>query len=111
MKRKRIALLLNALVLPGLGQLYLGRRATGIAIIMLVNLLLLLALFMLMKGLAPVIAARVASGSISAREIHDALHGVAGFGKALLAGFALLWAFSVIDLLKAHDDTEPPPGN
>ena len=110
MKRKRIALLLNALVLPGLGQLYLGRRATGIAIIMLVNLLLLLALFVLMKGLAPVIAARVASGSISAREIHDALHGVAGFGKALLAGFALLWIFSIVDVARFHNDEKPSSG-
>jgi hypothetical protein len=111
MKRKRTALLLSALVLPGLGQLYLGRKTTGIAVIMLVNLLLLLALFVLMKGLAPVIAAQAVSGSVSAREIHSALDGVAGFGKALLAGFALLWVFSIVDILKAHDDTEPPPGS
>jgi len=108
MNRKRTALLLNALVLPGLGQLYLGRKTTGTAVIMLVNLLLLLALFVLMKGLAPVIAARAVSGSISAREIHDALHGVAGFGKALLAGFALLWVFSIVDIARFHNDSEPP---
>ena len=41
MNRRRTALLLNGLVLPGLGQLYLGRKTIGIAIIMLVNLLLL----------------------------------------------------------------------
>jgi TM2 domain-containing membrane protein YozV len=110
MKRKRTALLLNALVLPGLGQLYLGRKTTGTAIIMLVNLLLLLALFVLMKGLAPVIAARAVSGSISAREIHDALQGVAGFGKALLAGFALLWIFAIVDVARFHNDGEPSSG-
>jgi len=106
MNRKRTALLLNALVLPGLGQLYLGRKTTGIAVIMLVNLLLLLALFVLMKGLAPVIAARAVSGAVSAQEIHAALHGVAGFGKALLAGFALLWAFALVDIIRYRDDTE-----
>jgi TM2 domain-containing membrane protein YozV len=110
MKRKRTALLLNALVLPGLGQLYLGRKTTGTAIIMLVNLLLLLALFVLMKGLAPVIAARAVSGSISAREIHDVLQGVAGFGKALLAGFALLWIFAIVDVARFHNDGEPSSG-
>jgi len=110
MNRKMKALLLNALVLPGLGQLYLGRKATGIAIIMLVNLLLLLALFAVMKGLAPVIAAQAVSGSIGNREIQAALQGAAGFGKALLAGFALLWAFSIVDVLKAHDEDEPPGG-
>lgn len=108
MTRKRTALLLNAFVLPGLGQLYLGRKITGIAIIMLVNLLLLLAMFVLMKGLAPLIAAKVVSGGISAQEILAALHGVAGFGKALLAGLALLWFFSIIDVMKTRDDGEPP---
>jgi TM2 domain-containing membrane protein YozV len=110
MNRKKCALMLNALVLPGLGQLYLGRKATGIAIIMLVNLLLLLALFVLMKGLAPVIAAQAVSGSISAQEVYAALHGVAGFGKALLAGFALLWVFSIVDVLKVHNDGKLPAG-
>jgi TM2 domain-containing membrane protein YozV len=110
MNRKRTALLLNALVLPGLGQLYLGRKLTGSAIIMLVNLLLLLALFVLMKGLSPVIAARAVSGSISAQEIQGALHGVAGLGRALLAGLALLWAFSIIDVARFHNDGETPAG-
>jgi hypothetical protein len=110
MNRKRTALLLNALVLPGLGQLYLGRKVTGTAIIMLVNLLLLLALFVLMKGLAPVIAARAVSGSLGAQEVHAALHGVAGFGKALLAGFALLWAFSIIDAARFRKDGDTSAG-
>jgi TM2 domain-containing membrane protein YozV len=110
MNRKRTALLLNALVLPGLGQLYLGRKAAGIAIIMLVNLLLLLALLVLMKGLAPVIAAQAVSGGISAQEVLAGLHGAAGFGKALLAGFALLWVFSIADIVRAHVDGEPPEG-
>lgn len=110
MNRKRTALLLNALVLPGLGQLYLGRKATGIAIIMLVNLLLLLSLFVLMKGLAPVIAAQALSGGISAQEVRAALHGVAGFGKALLAGFALLWVFSIADVMRTRNDGEPTSG-
>lgn len=110
MNRKRTALLLNALVLPGLGQLYLGRKVTGTTIIMLVNLLLLLALLAVMKGLAPVIAARAVSSSISAQEVYAALHGAAGFGKALLAGLALLWVFSIVDVARVHNDGEPPSG-
>lgn len=106
MNRKRTALLLNALVLPGLGQLYLGRKAIGIAVIMLVNLLLLLALFVLLKGLAPAIAAQAVSGKVSAEEIHAALLGSAGFGKALLAGFALLWACALADIMRHRDDAE-----
>jgi TM2 domain-containing membrane protein YozV len=108
MNRKKTALLLSALVLPGLGQLYLGRKVAGIAIIMLVNLLLLLALFVLIKGLAPVIAARVVSSGISSDEVHAALQGVSGFGKGLLAGFILLWIVSIVDVIKAPDSSEPP---
>lgn len=111
MNRKRTALLLNALVVPGLGQLYLGRKATGIAIIMLVNLLLLLGLFVLLKGLAPVIAAQAVSGAVSVEEVYSALHGVGGFGKALLAGFACLWVFSIIDGLTGKDNEELPPAS
>lgn len=109
MNRKRTALLLNALVLPGLGQLYLGRKATAIAIIVLVNLLLLLGFFVLLKGLAPVIAAQAVSGAVSVEEVYSALRGVAGFGKTLLAGFACLWVFSIIDCLKSGEDGDPPP--
>ncbi len=104
MNRKKKALLLTALVLPGLGHLYLGRKASAIAIIMLVNLLMLLALFVLLKGLAPVIAAQAVSGGFSTTDVLTALHGVAGYGKALLAGFALLWAFSIIDCVRVRDD-------
>ena len=107
MNRKMKAMLLNALVLPGLGQLYLGRKATGIAIIMLVNLLLLLALFAVMKGLAPIIAAQAVSGTISPAEIQTALQGVGGFGKGLLAGFALLWTCALVDIIRWRDDAEP----
>lgn len=107
MKRKRTALLLSALVLPGLGQLYLGRKTAGIAIIMLVNLLLLLGLFVLLKGLAPVIAAQAVPGTISPAEIHTALQGVTGFGKGLLAGFALLWTYALVDIIRHRDDAEP----
>jgi hypothetical protein len=107
LKRTWTALLLNAFVLPGLGQLYMGRKVVGIAIIMLVNLLLLLALFVLMKGLSPVIAARVVSGSFSTRELMAALQGVTGFAQGLLAGFALLWTFAVVDVLRNRAPEEP----
>jgi hypothetical protein len=104
MKRKKTALLLNALVLPGLGQLYLGRKVMGIVIIMLVNLLLLMALFVVLKGLAPVIAAKALSGTVDVKEVMAEVQGMAGFGKGLLAAFALVWALALVDLIKKHDE-------
>lgn len=102
MNRKITALLLSALVLPGLGQLYLGRKLIGGILIVLVNLVLMLALFVLLRGLSPVIASKVAGGaiSISPSEVMAALDGATGFGKAVLAAFFIVWAFSVVDILK-----------
>lgn len=104
--RKMTALLLSALVLPGLGQLYLGRKMAGGILIVLVNVILLLALFVLLRGLSPVIAAQIAGGAISITpsEVMKALDGATGFGKAVLAAFFLVWTFSVVDVLRAHVD-------
>jgi hypothetical protein len=105
MNRKLSALLLSALVLPGLGQLYLGRKAVGGIIVAIVNLILLLALFVLLKGLSPVIASQIAAGAvnIAPSDVSKALDGVSGFGKAVLAAFFLVWAFSVADILRYRE--------
>lgn len=103
MNKKLAALLLSALVLPGLGQLYLGRRMVGGIIIVLVNLVLLLALFVLLRGLSPVIASQISGGviSITPSEVMKSLEGATGFGKAVLAAFFVLWTFSVVDILRS----------
>ena len=102
MNKKLTALLLSALVLPGLGQLYLGRKMIGGIILVLVNLVLLLALFVLLRGLSPVIASKIAGGAISITpsEVMQALDGVSGFGKAVLGAFFLLWSYSIVDILR-----------
>ena len=102
MNKKLTALLLSALVLPGLGQLYLGRKLAGGIIIVLINLVLLLALFVILRGLSPVIAAQIAGGAINITpsEVMNALEGATGFGKAVLAAFFLVWAFSVVDIIR-----------
>lgn len=102
MNKKLTALLLSALVLPGLGQLYLGRKMVGGIIIVLVNLVLLLAVFVLMRGLSPVIAKQIAGGAITIdpSEVMAALNGATGFGKGVLAAFFALWTFSVVDVLR-----------
>lgn len=103
MNKKISALLLSALVLPGLGQLYLGRKLVGGILIVLVNLILLLGLFVLLRGLSPLIAAKIAGGAISITpaEVMKSLNDTTGFGKAVLAAFSLVWTFSVVDILRA----------
>lgn len=105
MNKKLTALLLSGLVLPGLGQLYLGRKMMGGVILVLVNLVLIMALFVLLRGLSPVIAAQIAGGAISITptEVMKALDGATGFGKAVLAAFFLVWTFSIVDILRSKD--------
>jgi hypothetical protein len=106
MNRKLKALLLSALVLPGLGQLYLGRKIVGGTILVLVNLVLLLALFVVLRGLSPVIASHIAGGavSITSSDILKSLEGETGFGKIVLAAFFVVWAFSVVDILRFREE-------
>lgn len=105
MNKKLTALLLSALVLPGLGQLYLGRKMVGGILLALVNLVLLLALFVLLRALSPVIAAQIAGGAISITpaDVVKSLDGASGFGKAVLGAFFLLWTFSIVDLLRFRE--------
>lgn len=102
MNKKISALLLSALVLPGLGQLYLGRKVMGGILLLLVNLILLLGLFVLLRGLSPVIASQLAGGAISITpaEVMKSLDNTTGFGKAVLAAFFLVWTVSVVDILR-----------
>lgn len=106
MNKKMTALLLSALVLPGLGQIYIGRKALGGIIIVLINLILLLAVFVLLKGLSPLIASQIAAGKviITPSEVMKGLEGVSGFGKAVLAAFFLVWAFSVVDIIRIRGE-------
>ena len=106
MKRKISALLLSALVLPGLGQLYLGRKTSGVILLALINLILLLGLFVLLRGLSPLIASQISGGSlqISSSDIITALDGVSTFGKGVLASFVAVWLFSIIDIFKHQAD-------
>lgn len=105
MNKKIKALLLSALVLPGLGQLYLGRKVTGGIIIVLVNFVLLLGLFVMLRALSPVIANQIAGGAISITpsEVMKSLDGATVFGKAVLGSFVLLWTFSIVDVIRSKD--------
>jgi hypothetical protein len=105
--RKTRALLLNAFLLPGLGQLYLGRKVHGIFLILFVNLLLLVALFVLMKGTMPIVAAKMTSSAVSPEMVHNAIQSVKGLAKGLLAVFAVTWGYAIFDVIR-NGDAVPP---
>jgi hypothetical protein len=101
---------MNAFLLPGMGQLLLGRRVTGIIIILIVNFLMLLALFVLLKGASPIIAAKITAGQVGYNEVSSAIEGVSGYGKALLAAFGVVWGFAMYDVIR-NGQTHGEPGD
>lgn len=111
MKRPMIALLLNALLLPGMGQFYLGRKTKGIALIIAVNLLLFPALFLIMKIASPIIGAQLTGAPLTAPQILAAVQPYATWAKLLLAAFLALWGYGVVDLVSAFRDPDQTSQN
>jgi hypothetical protein len=111
MKRPITALLLSGLILPGLGQLYLGRRTKGIALIMLINLLLMVSLFFVMKLASPVIAAHLAGAPLSPQLVLCQLQPYSFWGKLLLGAIVGLWGFGVMDLFSAFKASDQATDN
>jgi len=101
MKRILIALLLNACILPGAGQLYIGRKVKGVVLVMAVNLLLLAALFFMLKISSPVIAAHLSGTAITPQQIMAAVQPYAFWAKLLLSALLAVWGYGLIDLLSA----------
>jgi len=91
--------LLSAFVLPGLGQIYKGAKVKGGILIGLVNVFLLGALFLVMKGMGELLLTARLAGMDAAESVLDGLKGKGPAGKLLLAGFFALWAYSVGDAL------------
>ncbi len=111
MKRPVIAMLLSALILPGLGQLYLGRRIKGVVLVMVVNLLLLISLFLVMKIASPIIGAHLTGTPLTPSLILEALQPYATWSRVLLAAYFGLWGYGVVDLFSAFREAGDAPHN
>ncbi|RQW77362.1 MAG: hypothetical protein EHM51_01895 [Geobacter sp.] len=102
MKLNIKAALLSAFVLPGLGQLYKGARVKGGIIILVVNLFLMVALFLVFQGMGELLVTANLSGIAAAEKVIDGLR--EGRGPAvryILAAFSALWVYGIVDALIA----------
>jgi TM2 domain-containing membrane protein YozV len=91
------AALLSAFVLPGLGQLYKGEKVKGVILIIIVNIFILAALYMILKYLAPVILSAQMKGESDVNKILEHLHSGGPRVRFLLATFCAIWMYSWID--------------
>lgn len=99
MKLNVKAALLSAFVLPGLGQVVRGEQVKGFVLIAFANIFLLGALFLILKGMGPVLVEAQLTGAVDANAVAAKLSSVASAARALLACFAALWCYAVADAL------------
>ena len=97
MKLNIKALLLSAFVLPGIGQLYKGEKVKGAIILILVNIFLLAALFIVLQKMGSFLATARISGPQEALNLLDSITKSSPEIGWLLSGFALLWGIAVVD--------------
>jgi TM2 domain-containing membrane protein YozV len=97
MKVNYRAALLSAFVLPGLGQIYKGDKVKGLLLIILVNVFLLAAVYMILKYAVPLMLTPGTDGKVDARLIIERLHKERPAIRALLSSFCALWLYGWID--------------
>jgi hypothetical protein len=98
MNRKIKSVALSALVLPGLGQLYLGRRVKGGVMILLDNVFILAAFFIALRSAGKLMLA----GKTGALDPEQVLAGIKAdnpHAMWLVGAFLVLWVYGVVDAL------------
>jgi len=103
---KRLAIkpfLLSAFLLPGLGQLYKGDRLKGGILLLIVNIFLLSAVFIILKSLGPVLLAAQTAGVSGTAKVLESLGEHSPGARWLLAGFMAVWFYGAVDALIAAD--------
>lgn len=95
------AALLSALVIPGLGQLYMGCKLKGGIIIVLVNFFLLGALTLALQGMGKIVVSTTMSGSPDVQKVLETMRNDTPAARWLLAAFFGLWLYAAVDALFA----------
>jgi TM2 domain-containing membrane protein YozV len=91
--------LLSAFFLPGLGQLLKGEKVKGGILIVLVNIFLLVALFLVLQGMGSLLVTAQLSGMVDAERVLEELKGKSPAVRGLMMAFMALWAYGVADAL------------
>lgn len=91
------AVLLSAFILPGIGQLYKGEKVKGVVFLVLVNIFLLAAFFIVLRKMGSFLATARISGSQEAMKLLENITASSPEIGWLLSGFAVVWGVAVVD--------------
>ena len=87
---------LSAFVLPGLGQLCLGRRVKGGVMILLDNVFILAALYIALRSVGKLMLAG-GGRPLDAEKLLAGVRADSPYAFWVLGGFLLLWVYAVVD--------------
>ena len=96
MNKRLKCVALSAFVLPGLGQLCLGRRLKGGLMVLLDNVFILGALFIALRSAGKLMLAG-RSGALDAEKVLSGIQTDAPYARWMLGAFLLLWIYGVVD--------------
>ena len=102
------AMLLSALVLPGIGQLYKGEKVKGGVFLVFVNIFLLASLFIVLQKMGSFLVTARVSGPQEALNLLDTITKSSPEIGWLLSGFTLLWGIAVVDAAKPAKPKSTP---
>jgi len=100
MQNKWKAVALSALVLPGLGQLYAGRKLKGGVMIVLDNVFILAGLFVALRAAGKLMVAK-GSGTVTVTpdQVLASIRADNPFATWVLGAFMALWVYGVVDAI------------
>lgn len=87
---------LSAFVLPGLGQLYMGRRLKGGVMILLDNIFILAAFYIALRSAGKLVLAG-RSGAVDAETVLAGIRADTPYAMWILGAFLVLWVYGVVD--------------
>jgi hypothetical protein len=100
------AMLLSAFLLPGIGQLYKGDKGKGVFFLVIVNMLMLAALFIALRKMGGFLMTARVSGPAEAMQLLDSITRNSPEIGWLLTGFALVWGAAAVDAALARPAAE-----
>jgi hypothetical protein len=97
MKDNIKAALLSALVLPGVGQIYRGRKLKGAILVLFVTVLLLVAVILAAMAIQDALRGSGSSGGMDPVVFANRLRGWVPSALWLLGAFLCLWVYGIAD--------------
>jgi TM2 domain-containing membrane protein YozV len=104
LKKNLKAALLSAFVFPGLGQLYKGRRLKGGILLILVNILLLVALALVLRGLSHFDFSAGNPEIIDVTKVTQRLFDGTPAFTWISGAFFFVWLYGVLDALLSNGE-------